>query len=264
MYPGGYPPYPVITGQAKPQTGARSLGLIIGLVVTLVVILLGGVTFGLYALRTNLSPSAVGGVRIAATATTTAASGAPANALYYDSLAKDDLTGWATNDGHCTFRSDGFHVTNNRAQSNYYGWFCAAPTGTPSDGILQVTADEVSGTLSEPFGMYFRANSTQSGASGDQLYWYVITGDGHWALIKEYKGKYSLLRDYTLNDAIHGGLNQVNTLSIEFRGQELICKVNGVVVGQVNDTGAALDAGYTGLGVGADNDVVFRNYTILP
>jgi hypothetical protein len=77
-------------------------------------------------------------------------------------------------------------------------------------------------------------------------------------------GETGRLRDYAYNAAIHGGLNAKNTLSVEFRGQHITCKVNGVTVGEYTDPGSSLGAGKVGLEAGDNVNAVFTDFVALP
>jgi hypothetical protein len=257
MYPyGGYPPQPAAPSQSMYPYGAYLPGaswrpsqerrgpsaLVIALVVTLVVAVLGGVGYGVYTLS---SRTAAGSALQNGTPTATV----PNNALLNDPLTSDNY-GWPVDGARCFFDQDGYHIIN--------GYICNAPIGAIADGSVTVTVKEIAGPTKYPFGITFRFNKP------DTHYFFAIDANSKWALFRFENSNYTRLSDYTYSAAIHGGLNVKNTLTVEFRGQHISCKINGVTVGEVTDPGSSLGAGEVALEAGANVSAVFTDFLALP
>jgi hypothetical protein len=213
--------------------------MIVALVIFLVVAVVGGVGYGIYALSHKPLTAAQ---QQQANATATAQS----NVLLNDPLTSD-VNNWPSSDTHCFINPDGYHISN--------GYYCEAPIGDVGDGSVTVTAKEIAGSTLYPYGIVFRLGGDQS------HYSFMIDSNSKWVFFKiDASGKATRLKDYTANTAIHGGLNASNTLKVDFRGETFTCSVNDQMVGVVTDVGTPLGSGKIGLEAGDNVTAVFTNF----
>lgn len=125
--------------------------------------------------------------------------------------------------------------------------FAALPAPTFQDFILEVDAQQVSGDLSNSYGVLFRMQDP------NQFYRFEITGDGKY-MFERRNGDGSwtrFVRDWTESAAIEQGHRATNRIRIEAIGPSLTVYVNNTLVQQVTDNGyaagqIALDAGTFG------------------
>jgi hypothetical protein len=217
---------------------------VIALVIVLAVAVLSGVGYGVYALAARTGVPGIPVTHVGATPTATV----PANALLNDPLTSDTY-GWSSDSSHCFFAQDGYHINN--------GYYCNSPIGSIADGRVSVTVMQIAGSTHYPYGIIFRLNKPSH-------YFFGIVSNSYWALFKNVNGSLTRLSDYAYSPAIHGGLNDKNTLSVEFRGQHITCMVNGVTLVEFTDSGASLGAGKVALEAGDNVSAVFTNFLALP
>ncbi|HEU0027149.1 MAG TPA: hypothetical protein VFQ25_08540 [Ktedonobacterales bacterium] len=242
---GAYPPPYMQAPGANWRPGQERRGpsaLVIALVIGLVIAVLGGMGYGVYALTAKTGAPAI---QVGGTPTATV----PANALLNDPLTANTY-GWSSSTSHCYFDQDGYHINND--------YYCSAPIGAVADGRVTVTVKEISGSTKYPYGISFRLNGPHT------HYFFAIVSDSYWALFRDVDGGLVRLSDYKYNAAIHGGLNVKNTLTVEFRGQHITCMVNGVTVGDITDSGSSLGAGRVALEAGQNVSAVFTDFIALP
>ncbi|MCP4361517.1 MAG: DUF1080 domain-containing protein [Chloroflexi bacterium] len=112
------------------------------------------------------------------------------------------------------------------------------------DFILEVDARQVSGELSNSYGVLFRMQGPS------QFYRLEITGEGNYVLERRNAdGSWTRFVDeWTPSEAIKQGYNVTNRIRIEANGAQVSAYVNGVLVGQFND--ATYTAGQIGLDAG--------------
>jgi hypothetical protein len=181
----------------------------------------------------------------AADATATIAA-RPGGVLYSDSLT-DSPTGWVNNSS-CSFASDGYHV---RAAT------CLAPVSTLADVDVTVKATPLIENSSSLYHLEVRWDD----AAGT-TYDFAIGIDGGWTFNNCSPSACTPIVHYTLNAAIHRGLNTTNRLEVVDKGTHFDFYVNSVKVGQANDaTYASGQVGLGGASGGAEvrfNDIVIK------
>lgn len=228
---------------ALSQRRMRRLRLRMGTLSTaLVIVALTSVAFAACGLARNSAPRA--------TATVPPAATVPANALLDDPLT-DNHNDWATNsEDSCYFdAADGFHV----APPGDSLQLCDAPIDSLTNGAVTVTVQQLTGALNSPYGIVFRGSKTLGALDSNTFYWFAIDSQGEWAVFRQDGSKVTKLSAYTSNSAIHTGLKQKNTLTVQFRGQAITCGINGVGVGVVNDPGSKVESGGVGLAAAGAN-----------
>jgi hypothetical protein len=212
-------------------------GMSVGLIVVLLVLCIGGLAFiGSRASHNTGS----------ATVTPFPGTSPGATILFQDALTSDTGSGWA-NDSDCFFQNASYHVKG--------GYFCPAPAGNIGDANITVQAKQLVGPLDIGYGIGFRRSSTNS------YYEFEIASNSRWQFAKFVNGTFSTIVQPTLNAAIKGGLNTVNTLSVHAQGSHFEFYVNGTKLGEATDS--TFSTGLAGLRAGnAGIEVAYNNYQI--
>jgi hypothetical protein len=165
--------------------------------------------------------------------------------IYQDALNGSTKSDW-TDDNNCFFGDGGYHIKA--------AFICYAPADPQSDAVTSVTAKQISGPLTYPFGLVIRRVSVGN------YYDFEVDSNGKWIFDKVVGGKVTTIVDYTANSAIKKGLNQVNTLSVQAKGSHFIFSVNGTQVGTADDS--TFSSGKTGLEGDDGIEAVFTDLTI--
>jgi hypothetical protein len=150
------------------------------------------------------------------------------------------------NDSHCAFASDGYHVIGD--------YSCYAPTGDLDDGAISVDVKQISGADNHFYGLALRR------ASAGNRYDFVITSNGYWTFDKSVNNKFTDILPYVPTQAIHTGLNATNTLKVVAHLTHFTFFINGVQVGQADDT--TYSAGLAGVVGHVSSEFVFTNFTV--
>lgn len=165
-------------------------------------------------------------------------------------LFQDRLTAKAhnwTNDQHCSFASDGYHVRD--------GYECYAPTAQQRDITLSVSARQLSGPADRRYGLGFRLNT-----AGDE-YLFAIDSKGQWLFGKYIAGVFTTLVPPAASAAIKQGLGSTNTLTVRAIGSHFAFFINNTPVGSADD--ATLVTGYCGVEGSRDIEIVFTSLKIV-
>ena len=241
-----FSPQPTFTAKAAVAQAKKALGAAraghprITLTFVLVMVVVSGVAMGISHYLPNL-PLLSRFAQAHATATVVPAG----TVLFHDALTTKTYD-W-TNDQHCSFAPDGYHVRD--------GYECYAPTATQRDITLSATARQLSGPTDRRYGLGLRLN-----AAGDE-YLFAIDSNGHWLFGKHIAGVFTAIVPPTASAAIKQGLGSTNTLTVRAIGSHFEFAVNGTPVGAVDNT--ALDAaGYCGVEGSRGIEIVFTSLTI--
>jgi hypothetical protein len=154
--------------------------------------------------------------------------------------------GWVNDSSGCAFKSDGYHITQSV--------ICYAPSDDLGNGTASVTASQVSGDPSSPFGLVFHR------VSEGNFYAFQIDGQGDYALTKVVNKAAGDPLAHGTSQAITTGTSAKNTLSVQISGTHFVLSVNGTQVGQADDS--TFSSGKTGLAGNDGTDVVFTNFKI--
>lgn len=165
--------------------------------------------------------------------------------IYQDALNGSTKSDW-TNDSHCFFGSDGYHIKGS--------FICYAPSDKAGDAVVTVSVKQISGAVTNAFGLVIRR------PSAGNYYEFLIDANGKWIFNKVVNGTSSTIVDFTANPAITAGLNQVNTISVQAQGSHFVFKVNGAQVGTADDT--TFTTGDTGLSGNDNTEIVYTNLSI--
>ncbi|WIG59456.1 MAG: hypothetical protein OJF49_002203 [Ktedonobacterales bacterium] len=184
-----------------------------------------------------------------ATPKPTATSGPQVVTILDDALtASSHSSGWYTDSRNAFFTSDGYHIAN--------GYISYAPIENQSNFNLAVQTRQVAGKANVSYFIQFDAvaKSTKKYEFGiDSLGKFYLSGPG-----------YTIIPS-TQIAAIHTGFGAVNTLGVSVTGSHIVLFINGIQVGNANDSGLA--SGLIGLGVedrpgNGPMEVVFSNLKI--
>jgi hypothetical protein len=166
--------------------------------------------------------------------------------VYHDPLTSP-TGGWLNDSAACTFERDGYHVHGGRE--------CPAPYGLGSSDVdVSVQARLVSGGPKSGYGIAVRED-------GSEGYALVIVNGGFWAFAKGADKSDTILLSGRRPDLIKSGSGATNTLEVRATGTHFVCTINGVKVGEVDDSTYA--SGAIGLGASPDGaDVVYTNFSL--
>ena len=232
--PAPFPPTPPRKSRA---------GLIIGILVAVIVLLGGGLGFALFA-RGSSGP--VGNTTASATTAPSATATASETVFFHDPLTSN-ANGWSNDNTHCFFANGSYHIKGN--------YLCFSPAGNIGDASISVDVKQVAGPPTWAYGLALRHPS-----SGN-FYEFAIASNGQWDFSKVVGAKRTRIIDFTASAAIKQGINVVNRLLVRARGSHFEFFINGVQVGQADDT--TFSTGVSGVVSSGDPiEVAFNNFTI--
>jgi hypothetical protein len=239
----GFPPTPTYPGApgypGAPAPKRNWLPFIIGGVV-LVVLLCCALGFA--------SLKALGGVTTAQNTPVPTATATPAEQVVYSNsmtTANANDGNWP-NDSDCGFKSDGYHITTNVT--------CLASITVTSDGAVSSDVTQVKGTTDALRGIDLHRGSRGS------FYEFGIDGQGNWYFVKYVSNQATVLDDVKPNAAIKTGLNVTNHLEVRATGSHFDFFVNGVKVGQHDDS--SYPSGIPGLSGAKNAEMVYTNFKV--
>jgi len=264
---------PVIAADVAPQPAAiqanrpASSPLRESLILTLAFLLVvSGIGFGFYTIVNNN--------RIAAANTAVATQGAqnltataianpndlPAavtseKPLFADSLVSND--GYWDVNSTCVFSGGTYHVLQQHARAASH---CGLNGKTYGDVAIQVDMSLLAGSTA---GIYFRGSG-----SGSQMQFYVcnIIQPGELIFDRYATGKYDVLLLVTKNPAVLMG-SQKNTLLVLAKGNDFKIYINGIFVGERNDSTSSVGRVGFNLETSASDpqgDASFANFKLYP
>lgn len=153
---------------------------------------------------------------------------------------------WRVDVIHCLFKGGSYHI--------FHAFICSAPVGVQSDVAVSVQVKLVAGNVGDAFGINLRFTSTGN------FYDFLITSNSTWRFVKDVNSKAATIISDTSNAAIKPGLNTSNTLLVRVKGAHFDFFVNGIQVGEANDS--TFSAGLVGL-IGAEKaDAAFNNFQV--
>jgi hypothetical protein len=170
-----------------------------------------------------------------ATLTATASATPVTGAIYLNSLAFP-ASGWTT-DTHCKFLSDGYHDDYTAGTQNTANP-CYGPVQV-KDAVIVVDAQLLSGPLDFGYGVVFRSDTNRS------EYGFLISSDGHWTATSQVQQ----------NKGAH------NLITVYIKGAHMNFFINGMLVGQADDTTFS-SSGTIGLTASAGQNIVFANFSV--
>ncbi len=180
-----------------------------------------------------------------ATATPQATATPAGQIVYQDSLTTNDRK-WFTS-GNAYFGNGGYTV------QGY--WITYAPTHNLSNVTISVRTRQLSGPTNQFYGILFR------GANANTYYFFGVSANQQWTFTNGAPRDGRAIVAPTSNSHITAGLGASNTLTVTAQGGHFIFSVNGVVVGQANDS--AISSGTIALAVPADHlTVVYNNFVV--
>ena len=146
-----------------------------------------------------------------------------------------------------------------QAESDIDGWRLSFPTLRNFYLEMIVKPGDCSGT--DHYGMIARVPEP---SKADQGYLFGLTCDGRYSLRRwnarvGSKGEMAWLVNWTSSEAINSGANQTNRLGLLAQNSRLVLYINGVKVGQVDDSTFTAEGGF-GVFVGQDEVEDFTIY----
>ena len=141
----------------------------------------------------------------------------------YQSSLKGSLDGWETGAG-CAAKADGYHIMSSS--------ICYVPIGSQTNADVKVTVVQLSGSSELFYGIAIRS------VPGGHYYLFAIDGYGRWVFVNvpgPSQAPVDLVTP-TLDNAVHGGMNQANTLEVKMKGSRFDFYINGTQVGEFMDS----------------------------
>ncbi len=208
-------------GYSPPPQRKSRTGLIIGIIVAVVVVLVactGGTIFALRSLTLTGAATLSGTPAPSATPTLSASK-------VYNNTFSSDAEGWTNIPQHCFLASDGYHAAG--------GYYWTVPVVEQDNVDISVKVQQVSGPTTWSYGLLFRQQDK------DNNYAFMIDGIGDWVFGKCVNADCTTPIYFTANNAIKTGLGVINTIEVRATGPHFVFFVNGVSVGDIDDTALA-------------------------
>lgn len=246
--PQGYQPY-APPPPPPPRRRDSLVAIIASVLVVIALITVGGAALvlsqnrsasGTPGAQTSYSSTSAAGV--ATTPTVTPA----VNVLFQDNFTSN-TSGWS-NDSHCFYASDGYHVRD--------GYICYAPAGEMSDIVVSANIKQVAGETNWFYGVVVRR------ASKGNFYALYIDSNGEWKFSKDVNDQRTDLIPYVHTSAVNTGLNASNNLSIRAQGSHFVFLINGAQVGHFDDS--TFDRGWSGVEGNSEGqvEIVVTQFTL--
>lgn len=155
---------------------------------------------------------------------------------------------WPQDGTHCLFQNGSYHTLKN--------YICFAPVGVSDDANISVQVKQLSGTVDNFYGIIFRFVNSQN------FYEFLINSNSLWTVLKIINDTDTTLIPHTASAAIKPGIGAENSLLARVHGTHFQFFVNGVALGQLNDS--TFSSGEIGL-VGPSSsaaDAAWNNFQI--
>ena len=109
-------------------------------------------------------------------------------------------------------------------------WWLAYPQ--PKNFYLEAKFETSTCSGNDQYGLAFRAINYEDGYA----YYFIITCDGHYSLLKQTTNGSSWLFDWQISDEIHKGSNQTNILGVWAKEKNIKLYVNNKLLKELDDT----------------------------
>ena len=222
------------------------MGIVVGVLITVLVLALGGVAGAAFILghnQSNLQNSLTdngGSSSTSATPTPTPIAPRPTSTplptSLTDSLLNGNVGGWYV-DNHCYFSGDGYHINSLDLSTGYH---CGPRFRQVNEADVSVTVKELQGVTNYGFGIGFHI-STSGG------YYLSVESNGYWFVSKWQGNTVTYTVPGRTSTLVNAGLGATNVLEVHFQGSHFDFFINGTEVGQADD--ATFSYGYIALGV---------------
>ncbi len=165
------------------------------------------------------------------------------------------------NDSHCTFKPDGYHVTEGVNLVNFHG--CRESGNTYKNATIAVDMNMISGHSG---GLFFRVNTDSfNNYSG---YLFEVDSQGNYKISTVAGTSTTPLsgHDWTATAALKQGYNVTNTLQVVVQGSTFLFYANGTFLTQATDATftAAGDIALLATTSGAKADIAYSNLKVYP
>ena len=164
-------------------------------------------------------------------------------------------------DSHCTFKPDGYHVTEGVNLVNFHG--CRESGNGYKNATIAVDMSMMSGHSG---GLFFRVNTVNFNSYAGYLF--EVDSQGNYKISTVSGGTPTPIQshDWTATTALKQGYNVKNTLQVIVRGNTFLFYANGTFLTQVTDTTypAEGDIALLATTSGAKADIVYSNLNVYP
>jgi hypothetical protein len=168
--------------------------------------------------------------------------------VIYQSSLKGSLYNWEAG-ADCAPKSDGYHIRS--------GSICYAPIGSQTNADVNVHVVQLRGSTELFYGIVLRSVPSQ------HYYLFGIDGNGKWVFVNvpgTGRPPVSVIAP-TLDGAIHTGIHSANTLEVRMKGAHFDFFINGIKVGEINDS--HYTTGQIGLSGEDGVEVVYTDLSIV-
>jgi hypothetical protein len=225
------PPAPAAT--PPPSTPRnRQRGRILAMLALVVIVVASagviGYVFGHQSSKTTGTQSATATATVPRALTPTAT--AVETVVFSDPLTSATQP-WPQISDRCLFQNGSYHTLKD--------YICFAPVGVSGDANVSAQVKQLSGTIDNFYGIAFRFVNSQN------FYEFLINSNSLWTVLKIINGTDATLIPHTANAAIKPGIGADNLLLVRAHGAHFQFFVNGVALGQLDDT--AFSSGEIGL-----------------
>jgi len=163
----------------------------------------------------------------------------------YEDTFKDGANWPLYTDAHVSFEVSSGTLTMIALKADRWdGWMLTWPNISNFYLEMNATTKQCSGA--DRYGIMFRAGKAGQSYAG---YQFIVACNGRFFLRKWDGEKYSLLIDWTANDAIKKGAKQTNRIGVMADGKRISLYANGVLLGDIKDS--SYSEGLFGVLVGA-------------
>ncbi len=191
------------------------------------------------------TPNGTPSITTTSTPASSATSPIPKDLLFEDDF-NDPDSGWLTRlDEMAEFGYENGEFSIVIKQDNIKTWAYSSNIGELADFIVEIDVKPVNATNQDDYGLVFR---WQEPLSEENIYYFGITTDGRYTILKKEIFIWSRLRDWTTSAFIHKGY-VTNRLKVVCTGNQLSVYINETHLSTVMDT--SFTKGWLGLSVTA-------------
>ena len=177
---------------------------------------------------------------------TVAPSPTPADKVIFQDAMSKPSSRWPQS-GRSYFNDGGFEING--------AWLVFAPTGALSNGMVSARLRQVGGVNDQFYGLVIRAQNNES------YYVFGVSASQQWSFQRVAHGGHTMIVGPTTDTHIKRGPNASNTISVRMTGSHFVFFVNGVQVGQADDSAYA--SGTVGLvNIVGRLQVIYNDFTV--
>lgn len=165
--------------------------------------------------------------------------------VFQDSMSKPSSQ-WGQS-GRSYFSNGGFEING--------AWLVFSPANALSNGTVSVRLRQIGGVSDQFYGLVIRAQNNES------YYVFGLSESQQWSFQRVAHGGHTMIVAPTTDAHIKRGPNASNTITVVMRGSHFTFYVNGVQIGQADDSAYA--SGTTGIvNIVSRLQVVYNDFSV--